>query len=98
MRESRTCGSVRGARDETRVPTAPGVDGPLAASRCQNAGWSETNGEEGAIHERNYDDRVRLGEACFPGNTGQNDGPSPRGCRRNFISAGVQPAAEVLLG
>jgi hypothetical protein len=23
MRESRTCGSVRGARDETRVPTAP---------------------------------------------------------------------------
>jgi len=27
-----------------------------------------------------------------------NDSPSPRGCRRNFISAGVQPAAEVLLG
>ncbi len=42
MRESRTCGSVRGARDETRVPTAPGVDGPLAASRCQSAGRSRT--------------------------------------------------------
>jgi hypothetical protein len=35
MRESRTYGSVRGARDEIRVPTATGVDGPLAASRCQ---------------------------------------------------------------
>jgi len=58
MRESRTCGSVRGARDETRVPTAPGVDGPLAASRCQNAGWSETTGEQGAIHERDYDGRL----------------------------------------
>src|SRR5438874_12593438 len=33
MRESRTYGSVRGAR--TRVPTATGVDGPLAASTCQ---------------------------------------------------------------
>src|SRR6266478_6456957 len=35
MRESRPYGSVRGARDETRVPTATGVDGPLAASECQ---------------------------------------------------------------
>src|SRR3984893_6269309 len=35
MRESRTYGSVRGARDEIRVPTATGVDGPLAASTCQ---------------------------------------------------------------
>src|SRR5437660_2397071 len=35
MRESRTYGSGRGARDETRVPTATGVDGPLAASECQ---------------------------------------------------------------
>src|SRR5437016_11578335 len=35
MRESRTYGSGRGARDETRVPTATGVDGPLAASTCQ---------------------------------------------------------------
>ena len=33
MRESRTYGSVRGARHETRVPTATGVDGPLAASK-----------------------------------------------------------------
>ena len=32
MRESRTYGSVRGACDETHVPTATGVDGPLAAS------------------------------------------------------------------
>src|SRR5512138_3821364 len=31
MRESRTCGSVRGARDETRVPTAPA--GCAAADR-----------------------------------------------------------------
>src|ERR1700745_1832410 len=30
MRESRTYGSVRGACDETHVPTATGVDGPLA--------------------------------------------------------------------
>src|SRR6516165_4198173 len=37
MRESRTYGSVRGARDEIRVPTATGVDGPLAASECQTA-------------------------------------------------------------
>jgi transposase len=29
MRESRTYGSVRGACDETHVPTATGVDGPL---------------------------------------------------------------------
>src|SRR6266516_4579130 len=35
MRASRTYGSVRGARDEIRVPTATGVDGPLAASTCQ---------------------------------------------------------------
>src|SRR5437016_11459856 len=35
MRESRTYGSGRGARDETRVPTATGVDGPLAASEWQ---------------------------------------------------------------
>src|SRR5262249_8387927 len=34
---SRTYGSVRGARDEIRVPTATGVDGPLAASECQTA-------------------------------------------------------------
>src|SRR5215470_15982290 len=37
MRESRTYGSGRGACDETRVPTATGVDGPLAASECQTA-------------------------------------------------------------
>ena len=34
--------------------------------RCQNAGWSDTGSGQGAIHERDYDDRVRLGEACFP--------------------------------
>jgi hypothetical protein len=35
MRESRTCGSVRGARDETRVPTAPGAPQVHhAARRC----------------------------------------------------------------
>jgi hypothetical protein len=39
MRASRTYGSVRGARHETRVPTATGVDGPLAAPRWQSAGW-----------------------------------------------------------
>ena len=60
MRESRTCGSVRGARDETRVPTAPGVDGPLRHLGCQNTGWSETTGEQGAIHERDYDEWVRF--------------------------------------
>jgi hypothetical protein len=31
MRESRTYGSVRGARDEIGVPTATGVDGPMRA-------------------------------------------------------------------
>ena len=35
MRESRTYGSGRGACHEMHVPTATGVDGPLAASRCQ---------------------------------------------------------------
>jgi hypothetical protein len=50
------------------------VDGPLAASRCQNADWSETTDEQGAIHERDYDDRVRLGEACFPGTRGDAAG------------------------
>jgi hypothetical protein len=38
---------------------------------CQNAGWTETTGEQGAIQERDYDDRVRLGEACFPGTRGR---------------------------
>jgi hypothetical protein len=33
MRESRTYGSVRGACDETHVPTATGVDGPLGAQK-----------------------------------------------------------------
>src|SRR5258705_10950017 len=55
MRESRTYGSGRGACHETHVPTATGVDGPLAASRCQC--WLvETTSEQGAIHERDYDD------------------------------------------
>ena len=33
MRESRTCGSVRGARDETRVPTAPAARAPRPRRR-----------------------------------------------------------------
>src|SRR5262245_65938720 len=44
-----------------------GVDGPLAASRCQGADWSETSSERGAIHGRDYDNRNRLGETCFSG-------------------------------
>ena len=34
MRESRTYGSVRGAYDETHVPTATVVDGPPPATNC----------------------------------------------------------------
>ena len=34
----------------------------------------ETTSEQGAIHERDYDDRVRLGEACFPGTRGRCSG------------------------
>ena len=34
------------------------MDGPLAASRCQSAGWSETTGKQGAIYQRDYDDWV----------------------------------------
>ena len=52
MRESRTYGSGRGACHEMHVPTATGVDGPLAASRCQSAGRSRTTSKQGAIHER----------------------------------------------
>src|SRR4029077_15698104 len=51
--------------------SSDGVDGPLAASRCQNAGWSETTGEQGAIHERDYDGRLRFGEECVPGAWGR---------------------------
>ena len=38
MRESRTCGSVRGARDETRVPTAPKARVHHAARRGGGSG------------------------------------------------------------
>ena len=47
---------------------------PLRHLGCQNAGWTETIGEQGAIHERDYDDRVRPGEACFPGTRGRAAG------------------------
>jgi hypothetical protein len=44
MRESRTYGSVRGARDEIGVPTATGVDGPLR-HQCAKLVFSENHQE-----------------------------------------------------
>src|SRR6266576_3006012 len=51
MRASRTYGSVRGARDEIRVPTATGVDGPLAASTCQAGVLSNHQEREPSMSE-----------------------------------------------
>src|SRR6266516_4193468 len=56
----------RGACHETHVPTATGVDGPLAASTCQ-AGVLANHQEQGAIHERDYDNRPGSSQACFSG-------------------------------
>ena len=44
------------------------------STRCQSAGRSRTTGKQGAIHERDYNGRVRLGEACFPGTRGRCSG------------------------
>src|SRR6266498_1991141 len=43
-----------------------GVDGPLAASTCQ-AGVLANHQEQGAIHERDYDDWPGSSQACFSG-------------------------------
>ena len=60
MRESRTYGSVRGARDETRVPTATGDVGfcegfRMTAHRddaaCTGAGVRKPPGKETAVRD-----------------------------------------------
>ena len=38
---------------------------PLRHLGCQNAGWTETIGEQGAIHERDYDDGLDLAKHVF---------------------------------
>ena len=46
MRESRTYGSVRGARDETRIPTATGCDFTSIIHGCCPLNWSKTQSED----------------------------------------------------
>src|SRR5262249_16940958 len=43
-----------------------GVGAPLSASTCQ-AGVLSNHQEQGAIHERGYDDRTGSSQACFSG-------------------------------
>ena len=59
MRESRTYGSVRGARDETRVPTATGF---FAAPRESGSGPSVWTGR--ALQVEN-DDLEKVGLALL---------------------------------
>ena len=54
-----------------------------------------TTGEQRAIHERNYDGRLRFGEACFPGTRAASKGRThdckrPLCCTRNL--RGEKPA------
>src|SRR5437763_16469755 len=46
--------------------SSDGVDGPLAASTCQS-GALANHQEQGAIHERDYDDWPGSSQACFSG-------------------------------
>jgi hypothetical protein len=64
MRESRTYGSVRGARDEIRVPTATGVDGPLRHRECQTGVSGESLEREPSMSEITT---IGPSQACFSG-------------------------------
>jgi hypothetical protein len=64
MRESRTCGSVRGARDETRVPTAPrAARVHHAARRGGGVAGSGAGAADTAAYSANWPSTIRDGSA-----------------------------------
>src|SRR5206468_12892644 len=66
--------------------SSDGVDGPLAASTCQS-GALANHQEQGAIHERDYDDWPGSSQACFSGSRIDAEGTTVlrKRLRRNHV-------------